>query len=176
MAVDLNERALRQENKKFISFCSAAYIIDLIALLVTILAAVLSVTACIVVYADGSNAQAMEKYEIFGVIRSVAIYIGIGIALKHGESVFKKLKSGETPFRYDIADKIKAMGIALIAAEAVGLLVEAVKNILVLVGALNAELGVSVELGMLLCGFILCALAYIFNYGCKLQQEADGTV
>ena len=38
------------------------------------------------------------------------------------------------------------------------------------------ELGNTIIFSMAMLGVVLIIIAYVFNYGCKLQQEADETL
>ena len=170
--VDLNERVLEQEQKNFLRFCKISHILLIIARVVVIMAVVFGFVAVVTSFKeDSENGQ-----DMFMAVYALVLCIGMVVSINYGIGVFKKLRCGETPITFDIADKIKAVGITLIATAGVSFAISAVKSTLVLFCVLSGEVKIEVELGFLLAGFMACALAYIFNYGCKLQQESDETI
>ena len=170
--IDINERTLEQEQKNFMCFCKISHILLIIARIVVIVAVVFGFVAGVASFKGNSE----NGQDVFMAVYALVLCIGMVISVNHGIGVFKKLRCGGTPFTCDIADKIKAVGITLIATAGVSFVVSAVKSTLVLFGVLTGEVKVEIELGFLLAGFMACALAYIFNYGCKLQQESDETI
>ena len=97
-----------------------------------------------------------------------------GIVIYH---IFRRLRAAETPFCYDIADKIKGAGHAAWGI-GFGLLVFGAAAALSLSDRqLLRPYGFGyVEFGILILGALLTISAYVFNYGCKLQQESDETL
>lgn len=177
--VDLNEKALEKEKKDFNKMCRffemlATVFRTLIMICVPILLVfyIISALGWVDIGEDFRSAE--------GLITTIALSItciGYVIALNFGAKIFKTVRTAETPFRYDVSDKMKGAGLALIVTGILGFIL----NVLVRVLMANSTLYFDTMTYMpdtvpFLFGVFLLALAYIFNYGCKLQQEADETI
>ncbi len=179
--VDINERTLEKEKKSFISFCKGAegcmivfqiimIIGSVLILLTTILANILKGTGLTVDFTgDYTTVQG-----IFNNIYVLICSIGMAVAFNFGRNIFRKLKDGETPFRYEIADKIKGAAMAVFVTATIDFIAEIIMGILEVNGIW--EINVNITFDYFIWSAILFAIAYIFNYGCKLQQESDETI
>lgn len=170
--IDLNERALEKERTGFVRFCKICagfcefMVLDCLFLFII------------------CGYKMIESIVVGGMMESVVsnaanlvACIGIGTAARFGMTVFSELRNGETPFRYDIGDKIKGASVPLVISGAIGLLIEVAVVIMIAVFGYSADKFDFIGgLDVLLFGLVLSALAYIFNYGCKLQQESDETI
>ena len=104
----------------------------------------------------------------------------MSIAFNHARKIFDVFKSGESPFRYDVADKMKGAATAIISANlinfAIGLVYFAVGGFMKLNNGEVFEMDFNFDLGSLILGILIYAFSYVFNYGAKLQQESDETL
>ena len=173
--VDINERTLEKEKKSFISFCKIAEALLGVALVFTIIGAiavfVLMLASNIDSLSEGFQGDYTTPENIFNSIFIILACIGMSISLNFGVKVFKTLKDGETPFRYEIADKIKAAGMALIGTGVLEIVAGIMKGFFAF-----EDTVVKIELDFFIWGAVILAIAYIFNYGSKLQQESDETI
>lgn len=179
--VDINERTLDKEKKSFISFCKAAEGVLSAFLAFMIVAAIALFILLIMsnVMKDGIlNETLRSDYTTpEGIFQSVYMLIGclgLAVAFNFGRNTFKKLKDGETPFRYEIADKIKGAAMAVFVTATIDFIAEIIMGILEVNGIW--EINVNITFDYFIWSAILFAIAYIFNYGCKLQQESDETI
>ena len=176
---DVMERTLAREKEQFDRFCKIIHI--------------LSTAACVLFACGAVFCMVMPLVRHFGFVRgggsestaavaAAALYTflllgGIALLLNYARNIFRRLRAAETPFCYDIADKIKGAGQAawLIGF---GLLVFGAAATLFLNDPqLLRPYGFgTVEFGILVLGAVLAIAAYVFNYGCKLQQESDETL
>ena len=126
------------------------------------------------------------KADIPSVLISV-IYVflvlgGIALLWNSARHIFRRLRTSETPFCYDIADKIKGTGFLAILLGIISLVYRAVVELISKNGGHfvksdgYADLGYPFIYSVLILGVVLMITAYVFNYGCKLQQEADETL
>ena len=179
--VDINERTLEKEKKSFITFCKVAEVFLSIMCALMIVGAI-AVAIMLIMWnimknsPYTSNSEFTTPEEIFNGIYIIVTCIGMAIAFNFGIKVFKTLKDGETPFRYEIADKIKAAGQVLFGAGIVHVIGEVANGFLNATGVFVGELSVNLVTDFFIWGAFLTAIAYIFNYGCKLQQESDETI
>lgn len=99
------------------------------------------------------------------------------IVSNYVEQIFGRLRKAETPFMYDIADKMKGLGYVLGSGGIIG---GAAFNVFKLfIDDLSDEwFGFSLIAGFVLMvvGLIFTAFAFIFEHGCRLQQESDETL
>lgn len=99
------------------------------------------------------------------------------IVASYVEQIFGKLRKAETPFSYDIADKMKGLGFTLGGGGIVGGVVFIIFQLFI--DDLSDEwFGFTLIAGFVLMvvGLIFTAFALIFEHGCKLQQESDETL
>ncbi|MBQ2824096.1 MAG: DUF2975 domain-containing protein [Oscillospiraceae bacterium] len=180
---DINERTLEKEKKDFTEFCKFAE-----GMLTAIMALIIVGAAALFIVIIMDNAMknltysSSSKYTtaggIFYGVYDLISMLCFAVALNFGVKAFKKLKDGETPFRYEIADKIKAAGIVLFATGFFSIAAGIVEGVLESTGVIvvtDSSL-ISIDLSIFMWGAVLFAVAYIFNYGCKLQQESDETL
>ena len=176
--IDINERTQKKETKEFISACQFFEIFSIIGLLAFVAAALFLLWEAIF---NAERVSAAAETTVFSVITAnicnIICCTGICIALKFSASIFGKLKDGETPFRYDIGDKIRAAGITLAATGAVVFVIKFTCNLLYSIDVItdNVPVGLN-DSSLCLIGALLCIFSYVFNYGCKLQQESDETL
>lgn len=176
--LNINKRTHKKETAEFISACQVFEIFSIIGLVAFIAGALFLLWETIF---NADSVSASTETSLLSVILtnifSIICCIGICIALKFSAAIFGKLKDGETPFRYDIGDKIRAVGITLAASGALAFLVKFTGNLLcsleIIADTIEFELSDS---SLCLMGAIICTFSYIFNYGCKLQQESDETL
>lgn len=174
--VDINERTLEKEKKNFIEFCKAAEGVLSVFLAIMIIGAIALV---IVMIMDNvmknapvpSDSEYTTAEGIFNGVVGLGMLIGYSIAVNFGVKVFKKLKDGETPFRYEIADKIKAAGMTLFVTGFFAIAAGIMEGFFAF-----EDTSVRIDLDIFIWGALIIAIAYIFNYGCKLQQESDETI
>lgn len=172
-ALNITERTLEKEKKSFVETC-VFWQGACVAILIIMVIACIGLIGNLITDFTVSNLL----YSISDIISAVICII----ALNFGATIFKKLKISETPFLYDIADKIKGAGLILIWGNVAIFAIETIINIVI--GYLseagtivaNETFNFSFDLTALLVGGTLLMIAYIFNYGCKLQQESDETV
>lgn len=94
------------------------------------------------------------------------------IALRFGAAAFRSMERSETPFLYDVSDKVKAASFWLVGG---GIVCSLYKGIVGLFGfdLFSSELSLT---GNLVSGMILFALVYVIEQGCRLQKESDETL
>lgn len=176
--IDINERTHKKETKEFISACQVFEIFSIIGLVVFAAIALFLLWEAIF---NAEHASAAAEITVFSVIISnisnIICCIGICIALKFSAAIFGRLKDGETPFRYDIGDKIRAAGITLAATGAVAFVIKFTCDLLNSINVITDNVPVELnDSSLCLMGALICIFSYIFNYGCKLQQESDETL
>ena len=176
--VDITERTLEQEKQRFIKMCRAFHCgANVVRIIMIVCVSLLGLFLII----GAAGVELTEEFNTVGGMISVAslcvICLGYIIALGFGAKIFKSLRDGETPFRYDIADKLKGAGCVMMTTGAVGFVLNMILQCLSMNGC--EGIGMIDELpdfAPFVFGAFLAALAYVFNYGCKLQQESDETL
>ena len=181
--VDAVERTLEKEKQSFIFVCKMGEVFSVVILVMCIIGALaagfMSLMYILGISIDSNFATPHVAEEIYCMINGICIGLGLGIACNFSVKIFNKLKTGDTPFKYDIADKIKGAGIALIVTGFFGSLTEFIHTVLIDNDVFLGENTIGIISGcedMLILAIILMSVAYIFNYGCKLQQESDETL
>lgn len=179
-AVDVIERTLEKDKKDFITVCKIGEVCSIVSMAIFIVGAVAVAIMGFMTAAgvsDGSTEFASPEAAVTTIINTLMLITAI-IALKFSAEVFGELKTAETPFRYDIADKIKGAGIVLVVGTFVCSALEFVKGVLIGSGVMEESGAVDsiVSTDCAVFGVVLIALAYVFNYGCQLQKEADETL
>jgi len=182
-AVDVVERTLEKEKSSFIFVCKMGEVFSILILVMCIIgvlaAGFMSVMYILGIAIDSELATPHVAEEIYCMINGICIALGVAVACNFSVKIFNNLKTGDTPFRYDIADKIKGAGIVLIVTGLFGSVTEFIYNILIDNNVFIGENTIGVISGcedMVILSVVLMAVAYIFNYGCKLQQESDETL
>ena len=167
--IDINERTFEEEKKDFTLVCRVFEVLCVVILAV-FAAGALAVTVIIAVMgADINNVLVLSA-------NSAVLLFGIISALNFGRAIFRELKTGESPFRYDIADKVKGASLALILSSFAGILVQSVSPLFSEAFADICHYYFFLTIGCLVMGLLLGIMSYIMNYGCKLQQESDETL
>ncbi len=171
--IDILERTLENEKKNFIGFCKVCEGLSVFLF-------VFMIAGCIV-----QAYELMVSLVVGGMWNSticsagnLITYTGLTIAFRFSKKIFAMLKKGETPFTYAVADKIKAAALTMTVTGGIGVVLECVAAILCSVGIYSyGELSDLIGgMDVFVIGLVLIALSYIFNYGCKLQQESDETL
>jgi len=177
--IDVNERTLEQEKASFLKMCrffEALANIFRIGIIVCLIMMFFSYIGSFAGWVDAEKKLTSEE----GWVTFASLCVsGIGyvIALNFGVAIFRSLRTAETPFRYDIGDKMKGAGITLAVTGVVGFVFNLTVNGLITNGVLDIDaMNNAPDTVPFLFGVFLTALAYVFNYGCKLQQEADETI
>lgn len=176
---DITERTLEQEKQGFIKMCRCfeigANVIRIIMLIFIPFLLVVLITGATGVLDAGEMYSSPEGLMTSGALCMVCV--GYFIALNFGVGIFRSLRNGETPFRYDVSDKLKGAGIAMIVTGAFGFVMNVVVRCLMANGVMFVDGMESLpDTIPFVFGMFLVALAYVFNYGCKLQQESDETL
>ncbi len=182
-AVKSIEKTLENDKKNFIFVCKMGEVFSILLIVLCIVgglaAAFMSVMYILGIAIDNEFATPHIAEEIYCMVNGVCITIGMGIACKFAVKIFSELKTGETPFRLNIAENIKKAGISLILTGFFGSVTEFIYNVLVENKVFLGENTIGIINGcedMVMLSIVIMAVAYIFNYGCKLQQESDETI
>ena len=180
---DAAERTLENEKKSFIFVCKMGEIFSILILAMCIIgglaAGFMSAMYILGIAIDSELATPHVAEEIYCMVNGVVVMAGLIIACNFAVKIFNTFKTGETPFRYDIADKIKKAGIVLVVTGLFGSVTEFVYTVLVDNSVFVGQNTIGVISGcedMIILSMVLMAVAYIFSYGCKLQQESDETL
>ena len=150
-------------HEKFTKMCR------MLKLLLLVLQVFLAAEALICIgdfIADRSQLAAVELP-----IRLVNL-LSLAIASRFGSAAFRSMERSETPFLYDVSDKIKAAAQWLLGGS---VLCSLYKGVVGLFGfdLFSSELSFT---GNLVSGMILFALVYVIERGCCLQKESDETL
>ncbi len=164
--VDLNEIASEQEKQNFKLICK---VFEAMCIALLCVFSALSVILLGVIIFIGA---AMNDIIVIAV-NTVLLILGMASALNFGRVIFRKLKSGESPFRYDIADKVKGAAFALGGSGFLGFIAQSVSHIFSEKFSDICHYYAFIAVGSCIVGLLLGIMAYVMNYGCKLQQEAD---
>ncbi len=168
-AVDVNERTFEEEKKDFTLMCKVFETICIIVLVIFALVALIVTGIIIVMGAKMNDVMVLSA-------NSAVLLFGMVSALNFGRAIFKALKSGETPFRYDIADKVRGASLALLICSFASILVQSISHIFSETSADICHYYFFMAIGGCVVGVLLGIMSYVMNYGCKLQQESDETV
>ena len=181
---DIMERTLAQEKGRYEKFCKIMHIFSTLMCVLFAAAAVFCLIVPIVQAIQYRNNGG--KADIPSVLVSV-IYVflvlgGIALLWNAARHIFRRLRTAETPFCYDIADKIKGAGFLAILLGIISLVYRTVVELISKNGGNFVKSDGYMDLGypfiysVLILGVVLMIIAYVFNYGCKLQQESDETL
>ena len=160
---------LEKEKQKFASVCK---VFEVMCIVMLVVAALIMLGVVVVIAVMG--AELKDVMVLF--VNSIILLFGMTSALNFGRAIFKALKSGESPFRYDIADKVKGASLALILSSFAGILVQSVSPLFSEAFTDICHYYFFPTVGCLVVGLLLGVMSYIMNYGCKLQQESDETL
>lgn len=167
--VDITERTFEQEKKEFATVCQ---VFEAACIVLFVTFAVIVVIVLGVAIAVGAPLNDVAVL----VLNSLMLLLGMSSALNFGRAIFKSLRSGETPFRYDIADKVKGASIALVMSGLLGILVQSISHIFSEAFGDICHYYFFISVGNIFIGVLLGIMSYVMNYGCKLQQESDETL
>ncbi len=182
--VDINKTTLAKEKSRFIKVSNKAYyfiqIIRGFFLALLILTGIMFIVNAIGLifrlfeYQD--NPQALFALFIGGIL-FLSQFIPLGFAAK----IFDKFRKGQTPFQYDVADKIKGAAISMLVLSAITQILCLIYYALISNNVFTAELenisiNGNIDFTVFLFGILIYAFSYVFSYGAKLQQESDETL
>ena len=180
--VDVNAVTLEKEKKSFVKTNKVLHFVFIVLQILTLMLAIMT---SIMLVMTGINAvfefsDSISFPDIYLTLTLLVISVCYFIAFNHARKIFDIFKSGESPFRYDVADKMKGAATAIIAANlinfAIGLIYLAVGGFMKLSNDESFEIVINLDLGSLILGILIYAFSYVFNYGAKLQQESDETL
>ena len=163
------EEELEDEKEEFTLVCKV------FEALCSVMTAVFALAVVIIAAVIISMKAELKDIFIF-IANSAVLLFGIVSALNFGRAIFRKLKSGETPFRYDIADKVKGASLALLMCGILSIVTLAVSCSFSEAFSDICHYFFFIAIGNIFTGLILGIISYIMNYGCKLQQESDETL
>ncbi len=168
-AVDVVERTFEEEKKDFALVCR---VFEVLCVVILAVFAVGALAATVIVAVMGAD---MKDVLVLSVNSAVPLF-GIVSALNFGRAIFRALKNGDSPFRYDIADKVKGASLALILSSLASILVQSVSHLFSEKFSDICHYYFFLTVGCLVMGLLLGVMSYVMNYGCKLQQESDETL
>ena len=180
--INVLERTLEKEKE---SFVKTNKVLHLVFIVLQILSLMLAIMTSIMLVMMGINnvfkiSDSFSFPDIYLTLTLMVISVCYFIAFNHARKIFDIFKSGESPFRYDVADKMKGAATAIISANlinfAIGLVYFAVGGFMKLSNDESFEIVINFDLGSLILGILIYAFSYVFNYGAKLQQESDETL
>ena len=180
--INVLERTLEKEKE---SFVKTNKVLHFVFIVLQILSLMLAIMTSIMLVMMGINnvfkiSDSFSFPDIYLTLTLMVISVCYFIAFNHARKIFDIFKSGESPFRYDVADKMKGAATAIIAANlinfAIGLIYLAVGGFMKLSNDESFEIVINFDLGSLILGILIYAFSYVFNYGAKLQQESDETL
>ena len=124
--------------------------------------------------AKSSNVTTVTPRSLLGVMISSLLYLAASlVTVWFICSLCKAFKTCESPFEENVVRKIKNFAFSLIPWAVIASLTESVSKSFY-TGKLDIEIGVN--LGTVVVILVVFALAFIFNYGAKLQKESDETL
>ncbi len=169
---DVTERTLEKEKKDYIFLCEIMEVGFIFIIIICIAMMIINIGSFI-----ASIKEYDMPYAVIALIVNEIILFSGAITSNFASKIFKKLKDGETPFRYEIADKMKAIGISICCGTLIAHILEFVIMILTKVDVIGESTPDIMNFSLYtLFGVISVIIAYIFNYGCKLQKESDETL
>lgn len=168
-AVDVAERTFEEEKKDFALVCK---VFEALCIVILAVFAVAALAVTIIIALLGAD---MKDVLVLSVNSAVLLF-GIVSALNFGRAIFRTLKSGESPFRYDIADKVRGASLALLLSSFASIFVQCASHIFSEAFSDICHYYFFLMVGCLVVGLLLGVMSYVMNYGCKLQQESDETL
>lgn len=118
--------------------------------------------------------EKIDIHNFFVVAIVAAVLVAVyGVNAHFAGKLFKEFETCESPFTEGIVKKMKMLGYSLIPWVFIGGAVDAAKDS-ILSGKVDITLDINVA--MVFAVIIVLFLAYIFEYGAKLQQESDETL
>ena len=106
--MDVMERTLAQEKGRFDKFCRIMHVISTLLWILFMIGAVFCLIVPIVQavqYRNNGGAVRMTE-TLVSVLYVFLVLGGIGLLWNSARHIFRRLRTAETPFCYDIADKI----------------------------------------------------------------------
>ena len=181
---DIMERTLAQEKGRYEKFCKIMHIFSTLMCVLFAAAAVFCLIVPIVqaIQYRNNGGKADIPSVLVSVIQVFLVLGGIALLWNAARHIFRRLRTAETPFCYDIADKIKGAGFLAILLGIISLVYRTVVELISKNGGNFVKSDGYMDLGypfiysVLILGVVLMIIAYVFNYGCKLQQESDETL
>jgi len=168
---DVTERTLEKEKNNFIQLCkifhSCSIVFKVLCALFIVGLFALMVLALI------NDKEQMTALTLL--VRGAIFFGTIIVSMNFISTITKKLEDGETPFRYDIGDKIKGAGLSLCFGGLLGFFATLFTSSFDIDGLFTVVFFVG-YCGFGIVGAVVTMFSYIFNYGCKLQQESDETL
>ena len=169
--VDVNERTLEQE-KQYLKKTSGIVRIEAMCFAI----ALILLMVRDLIPGDGEDVSVVFWVKlIFLPFQAAAAIVVSNFVIR----LFKEIETGETPFRYSIADKMKGLSDAVLAGSIVfaapGIVSTFIYTFTETEGS-QTNASAVIMLGGLFLGVLFRALSYIFGYGCRLQQESDETL
>ena len=115
--VDVNAITLEKEKKSFVKTNKILYFVFIV---LQILSLMLAIMTSIMLVMMGINnvfkiSDSFSFPDIYLTLTLMVISVCYFIAFNHARKIFDIFKSGESPFRYDVADKMKGAATAIIA-------------------------------------------------------------
>ncbi len=180
--VDANAITLEKEKE---SFVKTNKVLHFVFIVLQILSLMLAIMTSIMLVMMGINAvfdisDSIRFSDIYLTLTLMVISVCYFIAFNHARKIFDIFKSGESPFRYDVADKMKGAATAIIATNItifiIGLLFWGIVYFFKFNIEEFSDMKITLDLGNLVLGIMIYAFSYVFSYGAKLQQESDETL
>ncbi|MBR5959392.1 MAG: hypothetical protein IKZ98_00215 [Clostridia bacterium] len=183
---DVLERTLAQEKTRYDKFCRMMHVLSTLLCILFTAGAFFCLIVSTVQFIQYSN-QGGETNIISFTVPVLYLFLvlgGIGLLWNSARHIFRRLRSAETPFCYDIADKIKGAGFLAMLLGVIWGIYRTMAELLIKNGRITLiwepegfrELGYTFIFSVIILGMVLMMTAYVFNYGCKLQQESDETL
>ena len=183
---DVLEKTLAKEKMQYDHCCKFMHIFSIVMSIMFAVAAALCLIVPTVQHIQQRNQEAGTdiRSTIVSALYLFLVVGGIGMLWNSGRHIFRRLRTVETPFCYDIADKIKGTGILGVMLAVIWRVYRTIADLLIKNGTIRLvweadayrELGDTIIFSVAMLGVVLIIVAYVFNYGCKLQQEADETL
>ena len=162
-----------KKEKSFQNVCCNLHIVSAFVFVIYLLGVLIKLINIIIL---ASNGSAIVWEKIPSIIMSSAFLVIVNFL----RLIFKQLKKSETPFLPEVVRRIKAIAYTFVISGGVyNIITWCVLGCLQALNAIPTVNGVSINgwgMGMIAVGCIFWAIAYIFNHGCKLQQESDETL
>lgn len=180
--INVLEKTLEKEKESFVKTNKVMYFVFIV---LQILSLMLAIMTSIMLIMAGINAvfefsDSISFPDVYPILTLLVISVGYFIAFNHARSIFDIFKSGESPFRYDVADKMKGAATAIIVTNItifiIGILFWGIVYFLKFNLEEFSDMRITFDLGNLVLGIMLYAFSYVFSYGAKLQQESDETL
>ena len=183
---DVMERTLAQEKGRFDKFCKLMHVFSTLMWILLTIGAVFCLIVSIVqeVQYENNGGEARMPETLISVFYVFLVISGIGLLWNSARHIFRRLRTAETPFCYDIADKIKGTGFLAILLGIMSFVYRMIVELLARNGVIKhfvksdgfVDIGFPFIYSVIILGVVLMMIAYVFNYGCKLQQESDETL